>query len=294
MVTEQQLKERLNTIITEELHIANEVISIVNKLIKELNSSLKETDVKIDENGYKFKQNRIQLKVLNTSLTLYYRCYYFKDAQQLIKYENNINQSCAYSARVNDRLSLINLTFYMVNGTLDKENKSELFDTMYHEVSHIYQQLKMNKHYGFNSDYNTAFNRIESSIPVEYYVALVIYMFNSDEQIAYINGLYGFLSNEFSKTDSDIDIKRYKQSTVYKLLRQCYEAKEFFANNREETDEELDNYTISYERLLRICDETINSLERKIGRVLIKFFTDLQKQGKLSVTDTNNFYNFFT
>lgn len=290
LINENLIRNRIKAVINEELHIAAESKRIVNNIISELSPSLSSCPITTDDNGFRYKEGKVQVESGNTKINIFYRCYIFKNNDEYEDFISLYDIDRQYSVRINKRLSFINVTFYTINGNLSKNVKSELRDTLYHEVSHVYQQLMANKNYRFNNDYSTAFDYLNSNDAIKRYVALVIYLSNKSEQIAYANGLYGFLENEYKNNDM-FDAKAYKRSAIYKLLKQCYEAKMLFKDNREEVCRELNMYSLSYNRLNALCDQTIKSLEQKIGRVLIKFFNDKQKNGEITVTDTNNFYD---
>ena len=295
MIIERKIRDDIRRIITEELHIANDVKHMSRDISAKIAASIRNAPSERITRGVTRKYGRVETKLGDGKIKVSYEAHQFGDKKTMDSFIKEGNISSQFSVMVNKKLSMVNVVLCGVGDRMSKKDTSELSDTIYHEASHLYQQGRMGNRYNFNNDYRTSLERLGSGTPVKHNVALVVYLSSKSEQVAFANGLYGFLERMFSGDNPDIEPKCYKQSTIYKMLRQCIEARQYILNNEELVCRELSasGYGITYGRLLTICKDTIKELERKIGRVLVKFFSDKRENGEISVTDTNDFYDVF-
>ena len=295
MIIERKIREDIRRIITEELHISDDVKYMSRDISAKIAASMRNTSPEQISRGVSRKYGRVETKLGKGKIKVSYEVYQFGDKETMDTFIIEKGGGNQFSVRVNNNLSLMNVFLCCTGGQMSKQDVSELSDTIYHETSHLYQQEKMGDRYKFNNDYRTALALIGSPNTVKHKVALVLYLSNKSEQVAFANGLYGFLKQMFFDENADIDPKCYKQSAMYKILKECMEVRQFLLGNKSIVCQELreSGYSISYQRLLKMCEETINELERKIGRILVKFFSDKHENGEISVTDTNDFYDVF-
>jgi hypothetical protein len=295
---------KLNKFIVEELGISNDVTNETIKLSKEFTKIIDSNKQKQSiNNDVKYSENTFVSNIFNEKVHVALVCYYFRDNEtyQMYKNRGKIDDSGKSSVRIlpNSR-KIIRLTVecVKVNGTLQRG----FYDTLQHELTHIYQQLKANKNYPITDNYLMASSILSGNGTnnFEKNVALVFYFLGCGELTAYDNGLYQFLANSEDnyKTDDEI-MKDVYNSSLYKF----YQVADFCIANIDNKGFEnpLSKFKITKKRFIAMCKYLQWRVMKSIGRVIIKFKNDYMLEGVTynPFSGLNNFYkinderNFF-
>lgn len=268
----EQYRTRINTMITEEYGISQELHDeVIPRFQNTLKKEIKNTEIDYStstptKHGY-FRYAFLNRKDKKQFVVIWV-VYYFKTQWDYDAYcsRHILNNSVAYKDRV------FNITIIYIN---DKPLEKDFYDTIGHEVGHIYQQTLMGKEFGNQYIYNIARQHIQSSNDYERYLAWVIYGSTQSEQEAMINGFY----NRFKNGTVRIDMldQEIEESECGMWLKRLYEAQGFLKQHR--NDEDLlvviqkykkikDYYTYKY--FLYLVRNGISSFERRIARLTCK------------------------
>lgn len=271
---------KINEAINEELGIADEVRKKSEELLNDVINRLKNIEKSIVENGVSEKKDNFQIEIANKKVFIQVNYHNFRDNTyylNFIKKYGNIEHS---STSNNGRLNIISINFYSISGYIDKK---DLYDSIQHEVEHIFQQVKAKKTFGESNLYLYAYNNLNSDQIEKRTLALISYMSNKFEQDAYVNGLYAFLKSDFRYSNATRD--DIQQSPVYEKLTELIEAKDYLiknknnANLQNEISYYKDKFNLNYNDFIRLATSSINEISKKIGRTVIKFKKDMMNNG---------------
>lgn len=122
---------------------------------------------------------------------------------------------------IGKRVFSAKVTLCGVSGTIDKESA---FEAIYHEIEHIYQQIKMASPFGNDKIYMKMRTDMGSTNDMRRNAANFFYTCIKSEQEGFVNGLYGYLmsllapciENEYEKSDC---YQKYVEMTeLYKKI----------------------------------------------------------------------------
>ena len=260
--------ELLKQIIKEELSVNNEVITIVqkicNKIIKTI-PTIEGVNLKNKNRVVKRKFN-IKETILNNSIMIQVTNYNFVTPDEI--YRNpKLDYETSTSSSDGGKYNFIFITCYSVNGKVDMKS---LYDTVYHEVEHIFQAQKGNKQIKtFDALYQILPEYLNCKNYSLKHASRVLYYSYTYEQDAFVNGLYGFIS----QLGIIPQWKDIKTSQAYKSIEKLRNAIVFLQKNinNENYNEEIKktfNYTIP--QLIKIGKQTEKRFLEKLGKVLIK------------------------
>lgn len=288
---------KINEAINEELGIADEVRDKSAKLRDEVINRLKNIEKTIIESGVSEKKDNFQIELANKKVFIQVNYYNFRDKTYYLNFIKKIGY-IGYSSLSNDgRFNVIILNFYSISGYIDEK---DLYDSIQHEVEHIFQQVKAKKTFSKSDLYLYAYKNLSNEQLENRILALISYMSNKFEQDGYINGLYAFLKDNYKLMATRDDIK---ESPVYSKLTDLIYAKDFLIKNKNNVNlqNEISNYkknfNLNYNDFIRLATSSINEITKKIGRTIIKFKNDMMKSGthyslpKNGFGENRNFYN---
>lgn len=289
---------KINKAINEELGIADEVRKKSEELLKDVINRLKNIEKSIIESGVSEKKDNFQIEIAGKKVSVQVHYHNFRDKtyyHNFIKKNGNIEPS---SISNNGRFNIIAIKFYSISGYIDKK---DLYDSIQHEVEHIFQQVKAKKTFGESNLYLYAYNRLNSEQTEVRTLALISYMSNRFEQDAFVNGLYAFLKSDFKYANaSKSDVQ---ESPVYEKLTELIDAKDYLIKNKNNVNFQneiniyKEKFNLNYNDFLRLATSSINDITKKIGRTIIKFKNDMIKNGtfysypKNGFGENRNFYN---
>lgn len=259
-----ELVYNITNIINEELGIANEIVRESNKLEKFIISDLK--NAKKDNSGpvIKYKEHTIDnYKVFDTTVKIHYIVY--TSGINFVKHKlvGEINYT-------NDKIE-ITLSLAMSNG---QPIDAFFGDTIYHELTHLYQYIKSKK--------ETLMNKKEKSL---YQILKTIKNENEDNDICvFANALY--ISFDFEQ-DAMIHglyarIMKERFGRSVELVIRCSSENDYLYDVKWAIDNidlfPEDIFKMSKKMALLRFNNTYNRYSRKIGKILIKAQDDLDSE----------------
>lgn len=148
-------------------------------------------------------------------------------------------------------------------------------DSIYHEIEHFFQTVKMRHDFGSADLYAKVKNNINSNNDIEKAVAEIFYMSFLSEQCAMVNGMYGSLKN-YPYIEVHKKIRESEAATWCKNLYRDY-------NLLKNTDSDILNQVLKYygkssEQLFKIAKKTIKQFERRLARATFKLIKDAQSR----------------
>lgn len=182
---------------------------------------------------------------------------------------------------VNPYCRRITVDIFAIDGTV---NKVSLFETLQHEIFHLFERGKRKKEYLGIEAYNYAYSKIKNKQPddeaVETIVNRIIYISFTFEQRAFTNGAYQILMNGSLDDYNDKFGHAIKQTKLFDWLMICKKYKRKLQDIPEGNQmlrNALNDYGLSKSDILEIVEDTIDSIIRLLGRVRAKALIDYQK-----------------
>lgn len=288
---------KINACINEEYGISNGVLKIASTILSKVNDKTKNNDYEIIEQGkgYQVRQFNVKLKLPNSEETfgdyyLYNRepegkknvtvnvkliNYNFKNQsyyKDFIK-ENGDDFASYESFTANKFMSLGTIT--VSYASVKEYIQPSFYSDLEHEITHFYQQNRMNQRYpnsikmtgvnnGIINDENEAFRKISR----------ILYLCDDGEQEAIKHGLYAYAmsKNEF---DDDSINRTVKEDTAFKYLAELETLIEWLKANRNETEQIKNRLKQHYN--MRSVNQLIRYAEHKLERFYRLFARTVKK-----------------
>lgn len=271
MTLEEYTKKRINRIITEEFGVSDEVDKAASEIIEYIKSRQK--DFPSIQSGDKIAE--VKQDYFGKPITIEIKYYFFKTGEEYDYFAaRNLITLWAQP------FSLIEIAVCSINGRIDY---SELYDSVYHEMEHAYQNRKMGKGFGSAEIYAVAMMGLSSENDAERCLAEIVYYSTRSEQDAFINGLYGQLKLQYGKESNDTTIKK---SYAYNALKTLHKAKKYLKEHRVEVMPFIKRYkeinnTYDYGKFVRIANKGIGELEWKIAKLRYGFQKKFLKEAQI-------------
>ena len=267
----------IRTTLNEELGISKEVISISQSILKDIKLTLRKRNPMIDSNSVQVWRNKWSINIYGVTFTIYSKQYMFENFAkfQRLKSQDDLRSSFSF-----EKKQLI----FVGYGYQNMWQESELYDTIYHEVEHLYQTIKSGK--SLNSNDSELYKLAIDAMSVNDNEALsvlgyVIYLSRRYEQTAYSHGLYGMLKSEQPQSRDEINgIIPYSQLySAYAKLKMC---KEYISFNKENPQlmQGLKHFNKNYNWFLKLVDRAIQQTVRCTSRTISKYINDLENGTK--------------
>lgn len=262
IITESQFKNLLS----EELGISEFVYGESCKLFSILEKSIADnTKNSIKNEFYGEIKGDVVFPFMNANIKLSYTCYNFFSKDY---YEYSKIESSGWSVLMSKNSILAGLVIPCISGTI---LKSEIMDTIQHELEHCYQQLLMGKRFSGEMEYARMRTNMECNDEFKRDIANMFYACIKSEQDGFINGLYSYLMLQPWYYDEG----HLHNSEAWKLYSKSVETYLKY-NNMPAFKDELKQYKLTQNKVCKM----LNSFVRKIGKVVIKVKHDkISKQG---------------
>lgn len=275
-----------DTVLNESLTIASDVSRMCMKAGGEIINDISNTKPLIRCGGEKVRKGVYHYQ--DTFISF--------DVDWIVRYlssENELLESYS-TGGINVGKHLITVTIFAVNGNI---NEASLFETLQHEIFHLFEWRKMQHDYLDREAYNHAYNIIRNREPddesIETMVNRIIYISFAFEQRAFTNGAYQVL---MSGGIGDYDEKfanLIKETKIYKWLTACRIYREKISRipeSNKDLSDSLSEYGLTKQGILERADITIESMLRFIGRVRAKAMIDYRKLHNINeYVDVNPF-----
>ena len=258
-------EEQFNNLINEELGVSNFVIEKTNELFSIIENALLNCNESEDFDNYSIKKCTVRFSLLdvNISCSLEFYNYYNREY-----YDYSNVSSDAWSVYLGKKTCFMGIIVPCISGTIVK---NETFDSIQHELEHIYQQVIMKKPFSDSITYAKIKTNMYSENELVNKTARLVYGCIKSEQDGFVNGLYAYLMSlpEFFSMTS------LKNSSAWKLYEDMINIYNQYFDNIEFINE-LKKYNLTINKV----NQKINQFIRKIGRVVIKIKQDkYKKQG---------------
>lgn len=257
-----ELVYNITNIINEELGIANAIVRESNKLEKFIISDLKNAS-KYSNGVISYKKNDIPYRLFDTDVNIHYHVY-----------------TIGYNAIKNKLVGEIEYTFEKIDlhlnlAMLNGQPIDAFFgDTIYHELTHLYQYIKSKK--------ETLMNKKENSL---YQILKTIKNKNEDNDICvFANALYISFDFERDAMVHGLYARTMKErfGRSVELIIRCSFENEYLYDVKWAIDNidlfPEDIFKMSKKSALLRFKNTYNRYSRKIGKVLIKAQDDLDSE----------------
>ena len=271
-------EDNLKTIISEELGIANEVRNTSSDIAQKIMCSIKETpkqDINFD--GVSLREGNFTSELYGKKVFINYHYYNFRDYEYYQKFlkKSNVDLSSQYS--VSYRINVISITFYSISGNI---NVNDLADSIYHETSHLYQQIRMGHTYPDFKENIVVLNNINSEDEYKRMIAIVLYLSNPNEQDSFANGLYGFIC-----CGEGVKPYGYKESEMYANIVKFKNCLDKLIKHPSETTIAMEqmHLNISFDKFINGSTKALDIMWRKMGRTIIKAHKDLMERGEINI-----------
>lgn len=269
LLTEEQfnkiVKQEL-TLLTEKLHISNDVTNAYEYLKQLILTDLNKTELKTNVLSIPFKNNELNVNIFGYDLTIKYHCYYLNSSMDIGEILNHLD--IVSHVDNNDKILVLNFI------NIDNEFIDPRYfdDALQHELEHFYQFVKKggtdlipNK-----TLYNQALKYLkdtEGNNGFNYILSLIIYLSYKQEWDGFINGSYAMITSCDIRTKQDFDYY-LKQTEAYRYLQNLKYYQQVLKEH--ETDENLLNAlkTVSTKTLKwynRTIDYSIKNITKKLN-----------------------------
>ncbi len=265
------LDRRLRKVLHEEKGIADEVKRIVGGVVNDIIAN----KLKILQD----KRYSTSSELFGKTIHYNFEIYEFNNQDSEKAFLNTSDSDSGSLYRGDGDLMHISSNILVVNGKIDMD---ELYDSLYHETSHIFQQKNSKKEYPNPMLYAYAATRINSGDEYERVLANIVYICNTNEQDSFKNGLYGAIMSKLERNDLPI---RKSELQAYKKLSELYKDYNFLLENKnnEQLLRHMKKYTKqfgwNYHKFRRRCEIAIYEFEKKINATLEKCQKDAFELG---------------
>ena len=292
----QSYKKRVNKLVTEEFGISNKLHNeILPRFHTILKDSIKNTNV-IVKNGVKIRENCFVFDFFEDNkylLKTYWTVYYFDSDEE---YKSYIKNHFLPNGVIYENKMFMLTIIYINNKPLD----NSFYDTIGHELEHLFQNILMKKEFSNQHVYNIAQTYIYSNDEYNKSLSYIIYASTKSEQEAMINGCYNEFIHSEKRIDNIDDFIENSECGVW--LKNLYFAYNFIKTHK---DEKLyiaikkykkikDYYTYKY--FLYIARNGILNFERRIARLnnkLKKLFINDHTLKQINENYDNSLLNYY-
>ena len=262
------LIERINKIIVETQGINDELDLFAYGVTKKIEKKVGKTDVEHSQFGYDYYDGFLNDVFNGSNITVYYTIAYFVNDEEYNAYLNKHGEFHNGFYKMGSKLN-IKICLVVVAGKYDY---GEFYDSIHHEMEHLFQTKMMGKDFG--GDELNAFvkNNIRSNNVYDRILAETIYATRRAEQNAMVNGMWDYVKNKV-ENGSAFDVDKYIiESEACIWLNKLYENYNFIKNSKENPEfikaiSDYKKFDINYGRLLYITKTGIKRFEEKIALV---------------------------
>lgn len=284
----------ISRLIEESLSIAQNVVDISEYIGNVLFHDIQNTHYSKGKSspGVSYKHNQFIINKFGLALTVNWE--FFDASNKNYLRPNMINRA---KAKIAD--NELDITIVSTGHKLDKRT---IFEMVQHEIQHFFEHVKSGGNYGLSDNYKTAVKVLYRSLsnpktvtPIEWRVAIAIYICHKFEQRGYANGAYQFL---MKSSDYDNDFKNViKETKLYKCLDTLFKIENRIRSGKEDNDvleQVLSQYNLTQRKFLELITNTKKNILRLIGRIMVKAKNDYRESHNiLEDFDMDSIFEFF-
>lgn len=252
LVTEEQFKR----LISEELGISMDVKDEAEKLFKVIVDDVAKHMPDFNkERFFSTYTGSFTYDFLGIELSCGYNAINYYEKFYAESYKADSLGSSYYVGR---NLFLFNITVPCISGRVVK---SDVMDTIQHELEHIYQQSLMKKRFGDTEAYYRIRTNMESQDPFKSRVARLAYGCMEGEQEGHVNGMYAYII----AATFEFDMVLFRSTSCYKLYRDMCETFEELSDD-ERFEDEIRQYGLTKNKIKK----SLKTFARRIARTAAK------------------------
>ena len=252
------IAENINKIVNEEMGINTSVENSANEVANEIENAIKTKGS---------KEGNFKAKIVGHQFSVYWKTVICDNKEDVNK--NNYAKSVFIG-----RISMLNVAVgVMENGYMCTEC---LADSIYHELSHIFQQDMAGKEYPGQMLYIYSLQNKGKNL-VYFNIWRALYGSNTMEQDSMVNGMYGYVmervKNDINSGNFNGTIDQYiMDSEAMAWLNNLYEAEEFLNNAKNTSDYAIafndykEKFKLTPKKLFSIVSDGKKRFEEKIAR----------------------------
>lgn len=274
-----QKNNRIVNVLNEALSIANEVSmasSTIGNMV--LNSIKSRQFQKSPIVGTAFKKGNFSTQIGKENVTIIWEFYNILNEFP----ENRMLRLRGESDYAN---RTIKLTIVAIRGRYDR---NDFFQTVQHEVSHLFERGKRHKPYKNLDAYKESINVLNSGLGNNRFdnlkgaIANVIYISHKFEQRAFANGAYMYLMK------SDDYFNRFrdaiKETRLYQYLIVVDDVEyliERYIEGGNSIEKYLQAYGLNITQFLNLIRDTKKNISKLIGRIIVKAIEDYRESHEI-------------
>ncbi len=268
---DESIEKDIHTSLNESLGINDDVVKAKNKVIREINNKKKTVSIEYKDET-ETQTIQIVVNLFEETITIECIFYYFNDQKSFDlwkrKYHNRIK------GEYNNWSKFIEIGVPVISNII---NKNYYYGTIQHELEHAYQMIMSGKNIPSPQKqkfYNFLQTSMSNSSNIYILGIAYIYYINfKHEEEANANALYASLESK-GKWEKWMDV--YKNSKLGKDISFAKKMLIMFNNSivKPEFQSALkyySGYNITYERLIKTCEQVINNLTWRAGRAITNF-----------------------
>ena len=245
----------------ENMTINDEVRKISISVGNRVMEAIPKSPMTKDESGNRIKTGEINFVRGEVRINVSWSARFY-DSKDLGNMPNN-------TAISNFARHFIKVNVVVVDGKIDKAG---LFESIQHEVHHLFERFKRGKEYNDMDRYRLAYNNLlEYQDTITYKVCSILYIAFTFEQRAYLNGAYAKLMNS-DDYDNGFEnaIKETKLFQFLGAVKYFYGYIKELPLDNEELKDILTDLELDRKRFLQMAKITIIRIENSIARVIKK------------------------
>ncbi len=283
-----RIDEQINSIILEELGIANEVAKLSWKVVGDIGRKWKVLKTNTSLNGLKYKYFNQTYTLLDKDIDFKVTIFTFNDLQDKQNHQKELDE---YNWR-NNRATVGEITLYLfaISGFLSK-NSGELVQ---HEIEHYYQYLHSNKAFASNDFSDTFRTLLNDENPNIRDIGTILYLSRHYEQDGFSNGLYGLFKNNKDREIEDVlhDSEIYNNLMELQRIHKNFDSITSSTGVKDCLNRLYSDHRINRAKLFHFLNDAIKRIEWLIARTVKKYKKDMLTEGEcLWISNpTNNSY----
>lgn len=257
-------------------------------------------DLKTEEVKHEYKEDSINPHEIQLYIQLFY---YDPDEDYDKQYDYITSNIVTFDNAFVPKKNKIRFSFlWPYNGQFPNSLKSYIYGIINHEVKHMYQQVKSQKHTNVSKQYNKALEGIDKDIPdnlegmnwlITYYVPRIYYRFDKSEVDAWLQEIYA--QSVFTKNikDSERAKKIYETIQEYELLYSIYNgtSSSYYSQYKDFLIEEIKRQIgCDPKHYFKVCGEGVKHFKKHIMKVYQKW----QDERGESVTGNQGSFKAYT
>lgn len=275
ILLEFALKEELDKYVTEAYHISDDIENTSIDLSKKIVDNIKKNDKNKVGDGIWEIKGTFEYAAFENNMTIKYTCYNFLNNDV---YNNKIGTIKQFNG-IDTHSKLFNLTVISISGRI---LPSTLNETIQHELHHLYQSIMSKSHFNDSGNlYNFSVKNIRNNNEYMSKISWIIYLSRKFEIEAASNGTYAYIVKQLSNNNSSSISEFIQYTQLWNNINDLNILKGEISNNTNNVElldaiKQFSFYHININKLINLCDTSIQLMKRKLGEITFRIKKDLK------------------